>query len=110
VLDASDAAVQRLSKVIFGQVHRLAVMVGIAHSDGIVNPGELAATLGFAAQSSVQGPLRDLEAAGLISRLPNSGGKTFYRRNTSLVWDWVQQLETSFNSVSRETRLDAPRP
>ena len=70
-------------------------MAGIAHSDGIVNPGDLAATLGFPAQSSVQAPLRDLEAAGLISRMLNSGGKTHYRRNSGLVWDWVKELEAS---------------
>jgi hypothetical protein len=61
-LDASDAEVQRLSKILFGQVHRLVVMVGVAESDGIVNPGELAVTHGFPAQSSLQAPMRDLEA------------------------------------------------
>lgn len=87
---ADHGEIGRLSKILFGQVHRLNVMVAIAESDGLVNPTDLAETLGFAAQSAVQAPLRDLVQAGLIARLPGSGaGRTYYQRQQSLVWQWV---------------------
>lgn len=88
----SAAKLQRLSKVLFGQQHRLAVMLEIADSDGVINPGDIADALGFRAQSSIQNPIRDLESAGLISRLPVTGGKAYYQRNDSLVWAWVKEL------------------
>ena len=78
--------------MVFGQKHRLAVMVAIAQSDGIINPGDLAAELGFRAQSSVQDALRDLQAAGLISRAAEDGGRTYYRRNHSAAWTFATEL------------------
>ncbi|EWT03869.1 hypothetical protein N864_17545, partial [Intrasporangium chromatireducens Q5-1] len=89
---ATDERVQAYSKMVFGQTHRLAVMLGVGRSDGIVSAGELAEALGFKAQSSIQDPLRDLERSGLISRLPKVGPKVFYRRNESLAWEWAEEL------------------
>ncbi|MBM7784431.1 helix-turn-helix domain-containing protein [Tenggerimyces flavus] len=81
-----------MSKVVFGQELRLAVMLVIARSDGLVNPGDIAWELGLRAQSSIQDPLRDLQAAGLVSRAPRMGGKRYYRRNPSLGWAWAEEL------------------
>jgi DNA-binding HxlR family transcriptional regulator len=89
---AQSEVVQDLSKVVFGQKHRLAVMVAIARGDGIVNPGELAIELNFPAQSALQSPLRDLQQAGLITRVPQTAGKTYYRRKDSAAWAWALEL------------------
>lgn len=97
---ARALALQELSKTLFGQQHRLAVMIAIAKGDGIVNPGDLAAALQFRAQSSIQNPLRDLEAAGLITRAPTSAGRTYYRRNDSLAWAWVIELAQRLDSAT----------
>jgi hypothetical protein len=93
--------IQKMSKILFGQVHRLAVMDYIARSsDGLINPTELATELGFTAQSAVQAPLRDLELANLIAALPNVGGRTYYQRMDSLVWQWVVTVVEDLATVS----------
>lgn len=98
---------QALSRTLFGQAHRLSVMVAIARGDGVVNPSDLASGLGLV-QSSIQLPMRDLEAAGLISRLPTSVGRTYFTRSKSKVWEWAEELVSSFDTVgpqSAESRL-----
>jgi hypothetical protein len=82
---AQSARVQELSTVVFGQKHRLAVMAAIAQSDGLVNPTDLAADLGFRAQSAIQQPLKDLTTAGLITR-EDGMGRVYYRRNQHALW------------------------
>jgi DNA-binding HxlR family transcriptional regulator len=77
--------VQELSRVVFGQKHRLAVMAAIAQSDGLVNPTDLVAEIGFHAQSAIQQPLKDLTAAGLITR-EDGMGRVYYRRNQHTLW------------------------
>ncbi|HEX7826879.1 MAG TPA: ArsR family transcriptional regulator [Mycobacterium sp.] len=77
--------VQELSRVVFGQKHRLAVMAAIAQSDGLVNPSDLVAEIGFHAQSSIQQPLKDLTTAGLITR-QDGMGRVYYRRNPHALW------------------------
>lgn len=100
--------VQRLSKTLFGQVHRLHVMDWIARSDdGLINPGDMAADLGFRAQSAVQAPLRDLEDAGLITRMPSQAGRTYYQRSESLVWAWIIEVmdeQSRRNVAARRAR------
>ncbi|MFV8176506.1 MULTISPECIES: ArsR/SmtB family transcription factor [unclassified Mycobacterium] len=88
---AQSERVQELSRVVFGQKHRLAVMAAIAQSDGLVNPSDLAMQLGFAAQSAVQQPLKDLTAAGLITR-QDGMGRVYYRRNPHTLWDAAIEL------------------
>lgn len=91
-----------MSKILFGQVHRLAVMDYIARSaDGLINPTDLSAALGFAAQSAVQAPLRDLEQANLITALPSVGGRTYFQRTDSLVWPWIVSVVDSVSSSTR---------
>ena len=95
---ASNERLQKLSRTLFGQAHRLAVMTAIARSDGDVNPGDLAEQLGFRAQSSIQGPMRDLVEAGLISELPEVPGmrRKYYRREESKVWAWIEEVAAQF--------------
>jgi predicted transcriptional regulator len=88
---AQSARVQELSAVVFGQKHRLAVMVAIAQSDGLVNPTDLAADLEFRAQSAIQQPLKDLTAAGLITR-EDGMGRVYYRRNQHALWGAAIEL------------------
>jgi hypothetical protein len=83
--------VQELSRVVFGQKHRLAVMAAIAQSDGLVNPSDLAVELGFPAQSAIQQPLKDLTAAGLLTR-QDGMGRVYYRRNQHSLWDAAIEL------------------
>ena len=89
---ADDGELQALSRILFGQAHRLAVMFAVAQGDGLFNPGDMAAELGFRAQSSIQGPLRDLEKAGLITRSPKVGSRVYYTRNPSKVWAWIEEI------------------
>jgi predicted transcriptional regulator len=88
---AQSKRVQELSSVVFGQKHRLAVMVAIARSDGLVNPSDLAAELNFRAQSAIQAPLKDLQSAGLISR-QDGMGRVYYRRNPHALWSAALEL------------------
>lgn len=101
---AQNERLQSLSKVLFGQTHRLAVMVGIARSDGLFSPGDLAAELGYRAQSSIQDPLRDLETAGLIARLPKVGNKVFFRRLDSRAWLWAEELLACVSDTEQPSR------
>lgn len=88
---AQSTRVQELSSIVFGQKHRLAIMAAIAQSDGLVNPTDLAAELNFRAQSAVQQPLKDLTAAGLITR-EDGMGRVFYRRNPHALWAAALEL------------------
>jgi predicted transcriptional regulator len=108
---AQSAAVQELSKIMFGQKNRLAVMVAIADSDGVVNPGELAVQLGFRAQSAIQQSLQDLQSVGLIERMEASSASraTFYRRNDgSVAWELARELLAHALGDSAATRRTLP--
>ena len=98
---AQSERVQELSALVFGQRHRLALMAAIAQSeDGLVNPSDLVETLHLRAQSSLQGPLRSLMEAGLVTRI-SVGGRVYYRRAASAAWDFALEL------VDRALREDA---
>ncbi|WP_396932147.1 ArsR family transcriptional regulator [Mycolicibacterium sp.] len=88
---AQSERVQELSSIVFGQKHRLAVMAAIAQSDGLVNPSDLAAELNFRAQSAIQAPLKDLQAAGLITR-QDGMGRVYYHRNPHTLWNAALEL------------------
>ena len=88
---AQSPRVQELSAIVFGQKHRLAVMAAIAQSDGLVNPTELAAELGFRSQSSLQQPLQSLTNAGLLTR-QDGIGRVYYRRNQHSLWGAAFEL------------------
>lgn len=82
-------------------------MLAVARGDGVINPGDLTEQLGFRAQSSVQAPLRDLTRAGLITRVPTSSGKTYYRRNSSLAWAWVEEVAVTAQASPPSDRPNA---
>ena len=98
---------QELSKVMFGQKNRLAVMLAIADSDGVFTPTELTQRLGLIHQSMIQSPLKDLQDAGLITRLesPLSDRSTYYRReDASSAWALAREL------AEQVLRTEADRP
>lgn len=98
---ASD--LEDLSKTLFGQIHRLAVMVAIARSDGRVNPTELAADLGFTSLSAIQSSMRDLETAGLLVRESSESRKTYYLRQQSHAWPLAIELAEQAAHSDRAT-------
>ncbi|WAJ48036.1 MarR family transcriptional regulator (plasmid) [Mycobacterium sp. Aquia_216] len=100
---AQSGRVQELSAIVFGQKHRLAVMAAIAQSDGLVNPSDLAAALDFRAQSTLQQPLKDLTAAGLITR-EDGMGRVYYRRNPHSLWGAA--LDLLAQALSEEITAD----
>ncbi len=101
--------VQTMSKTLFGQLHRLEVMDAIARSsDGLINPTDLAAELGYASQSPLQAPVRDLEQAGLLIRLPTEAGRTYFQRAESAVWVWIEELMRSLLAPDRSSSPMAP--
>ena len=93
MLAAEDERLRTLSKTVFGQEHRLAVMLAIARAPSeLVNPGDLAAQLGFRAQSAVQLPIRDLAKVGLITREVSESRRIIYRRQPSSGWAFAEEL------------------
>jgi|SRR6266478_2134250 hypothetical protein len=113
VLAESDA-VRVLSRVLFGQAHRLSVMVGIARGGREFALSDLAADLGFENLSSIQDPIRDLEAADLITRVPKVANRVRFRRNKSLAWKWAEELASRLSEQpgygSRARRAPPPPP
>lgn len=96
--------VQELSRIVFGQRHRLALMAAIAQSDGLVNPSDLTVELGFSAQSSIQKPLRDLTDAGLLTR-EDGMGRVYYRRTPHALWQAA--LDLLGQALSEEITAEA---
>lgn len=88
---AQSERVQQLSRIVFGQKYRLAVMAAIAQGDGLVNPSDLAIELEFPAQSALQQPLKDLTTAGLLTR-QDGMGRVYYRRNPHTLWNAALEL------------------
>jgi hypothetical protein len=89
---AESTPLRELSRVLFGQAHRLTVMVGIARGGREFALSELADELGYENLSSIQDPIRDLEASELITRLPKVANKVRFRRNRSYAWKWAEEL------------------
>ncbi len=84
--------------MMFGQKNRLAVMLAIAESEGVFTPTELTQRLGLTHQSMIQSPLKDLQDAGLITRMesPLSDRSTYYRREDgSSAWALARELAES---------------
>lgn len=89
---AESKEIRDLSRVLFGQAHRLAVMVGISRGGREFALSDLAMSLGFQNLSSIQDPIRDLEASQLITRMPKVSNKVRFRRNKSFAWKWAEEL------------------
>ena len=88
-------ALRHVSKVAFGQEHRLELMLAIAASeDGVCSLTELADTLQVRA-SSLQRPLDSLVELSLLSIVPTGDTKyRHYLRNDGPAWEWARELAT----------------
>lgn len=86
-------ALRRLSRTVFGQEHRLELMLAIREAeDQIVTLTELASSLGLSA-SSLQRPFHALVAGGLLTLLPAEPSRyRYYQANKSAAWDWAVEL------------------
>jgi predicted transcriptional regulator len=89
---SKPTARQRLSKALFGQLHRLDVMIAIMESDGYVSPTYLSERLHLP-QSALQAPLRDLLAGGLLEYVDVRERRNIYKAADSLVWPWIDELK-----------------
>jgi DNA-binding MarR family transcriptional regulator len=100
---ADSDAVRSLSKAVFGQELRIAVMVAIGESDGVFTLTNLAERLGVYSLSLIQKPLKSLEDAGLIERMPSAGSRSVYfrRDESSSAWKFASELlERAMRSVN----------
>lgn len=88
---------RRLSRVIFKHSYKLELMLATGRApSGHVCLTDLAAELALPSASNIQGPLKDLARAGLITRLPQGDSRRqFYRREESLAWLWVEELHAA---------------
>jgi hypothetical protein len=91
------------SQVAFGQRYRLELMLAVAASgDGIVCLTDLARELDVSI-SNLQGPLRAMVGAGLLTPLPRGDSRRkFYIRNPSAAWTWAHELHVQ--TVLENTR------
>lgn len=96
---STSEEVRALSQVLFGQRYRLEVMVAIGSAlDGLVCLSDLSTALDVTA-SNIQKPLRDLERAGLLARVPPGDSKRrFYRRVDSSAWTFATEMVDSARS------------
>ncbi|HET9676821.1 MAG TPA: hypothetical protein VFP21_04885 [Solirubrobacterales bacterium] len=75
------------SKLFFGNQDRLEVLVAIALSpDGLVNATDLQWEIEIV-QSRVRNQLVTLARVGLLTKFPQPGGKAWYKRIDSPLWD-----------------------
>ena len=89
----SRETLREMSRQVFGQAHRLELMLAVGRSDdGIVCLTELAKALDVSV-SSLQKPFQSLVHARLISPLPDVDSRyRFYARNPSAAWLWAEEL------------------
>lgn len=101
-MDASTAQddLRAVSRIAFGQAHRLELMVVIrASEDGLCTLTELAKQLDVT-MSSLQRPLQALIELGLLTPLPDAGTRfRYYARNPSPAWQWASELAAGVNSM-----------
>ena len=100
---ASTGSFEQYSKLVFGQEHRLAVVLFIARlpPGGTFTLSELASALGVG-MSSLQRPLDAIEQAGFVEKLNRSAGapRRPYRRSDSLLWEFAEELSTRAGSFA----------
>ncbi|HWL76496.1 winged helix-turn-helix domain-containing protein [Microbacterium sp.] len=84
---------RQLSRVVFGQEHRLELMLAIAdNGDGVVTLGQMAAVLGVS-PSSIQKPFHALVEAGMLTSVRTEDPRRkFYLANNSSGWAWAREL------------------
>lgn len=86
-------ALRLVSKVAFGQSHRLELMLAIAQiEDGVCTLSELASVLQVPV-SSLQRPFDSLIDLSLVSVVPSGDTKyRHYLRNDGPAWRWADEL------------------
>ena len=92
------SAVRTLSKTVFGQSERLAVMLAIARDpDGIFRLTDVFQAVGVPNPSAVQGPLNALVAGGFITKVEGRADERarWYRRQQSSMWDLAEEMARS---------------
>jgi len=92
----SQANVERLravSRVAFGQTHRLELMLAVLRiEDGVCTLTDLATLLDVPV-SSLQRPFEALVDLELIRPIPDGETRMrFYFRTPSAAWDWAREL------------------
>lgn len=95
---------RRLSKTVFGQELRLAVMLFVArHPDGLFCLSEVADGIDVRSASSVQDPLRALLESGLIAGQEGLPGDRhrWYRRLDSSAWSFAEELAAMIHEPAR---------
>lgn len=82
-----------LSRALFGQKHKLELMLAIANAeDGIVCQTDLAKALNVT-MSSLQRPFESLVSAELVTPLPSAESKyRYFVRNPSALWAAALEL------------------
>ena len=108
-MDSERTRRQELSKCLFGQVHRLDVMLAIADAHGGITATDLAEQLQLP-QSALQAPLRDLLDAGLLVRDGLRGSRKVFRSVPSLGWDWACELADVAKTPERTAQVRSIRP
>jgi hypothetical protein len=91
---------RRLSKLVFGQELRIAVMLYVGrHPDGLFCLSDLAEGIDVRSASSVQDPLRALVESGLIAHQDGLPGDRhrWYRRLDSSAWSFAEELASQVN-------------
>lgn len=85
-----------LSKLLLGNQDRLEVGVAIARSeDGLVNATDLSRELGLV-QPRVQRQLATFEKAEILSRMPKTEPKQWFKRQDSPYWEACLLLDAGW--------------
>ncbi len=92
VSQPEDADRLEVSRLAFGQSHRLSVMLALMQAQRPMCLKDLSAALGVTA-SSLQVPLENLVALGLVIPAAGDGTrKRFYTRVEGPAWVWARDL------------------
>lgn len=87
-----SAHLREMSKRAFGAQARLEVALAVMEHGGHVTNEYLRGMLGLS-QSTVHGELADLEALGVVSRVPGTVGRTvYYRAKPHPFWEFCRRL------------------
>ncbi len=87
--------VRDLSRLVFGQDHKLAVLLVFVRADGPMTIGDVTSAVGARNTSSLQRPMQDLLRVGFISESASSVATDRarrYEKSDSAVWALAEEL------------------
>jgi hypothetical protein len=87
-----DEALREHSRLMFGQQHRLAVMLVIAQTTAPFTLSDVSSSVGAKHPSSLQGAMKTLHTAGLIRDVRSPAKERLYDRVESHAWQFAQEL------------------